>query len=157
MVLLTKKRPSGHSQGGGDYTNRSIALTGPDGKSQIFHVTSAVRNFAQIKKGDTVKVEYFSRLKATLRKVNEAPETTVSDAVAIAELGQKPGIVCTRNAQIEANVESIDYQTRVVKLKTVSGETLTITADKKLKNLDKVQAGDQVVFDYTEAVSITVN
>ena len=45
----------------------------------------------------------------------------------------------------------------MVKLKTVSGETLTITADKKLKNLDKVQAGDQVVFDYTEAVSITVN
>jgi len=140
-----------------DYTNRSIALTGSDGKTQIFHITRAVRNFSQIKKGDTVKVEYYSRLKASLRKVNEAPETTVSDSVALATLGEKPGILCTRNAQIEANVESINYETRVLKLKTTTGNIMTITADKKLKDLNKVQAGDQVVFDYTEAVSINVD
>ena len=53
-------------------------------------------------------------------------------------------------------MESIDYDTRVVKLKTTTGDMLTLTADKKLKDLDKVHTGDLVVFDYTEEVSITV-
>ena len=51
-----------------DYGNRSIALTGPSGKTEIFTVSSAVRNFYQIKKGDVVKVEYYSRMFATVRK-----------------------------------------------------------------------------------------
>jgi hypothetical protein len=139
-----------------DYGNRSIALTGPNGKTEIFTVSSAVRNFSQIKKGDKVSVEYFTRMYASVRKATDTLSTTVIGAVALADLGQKPGIVCVRQAIIEANVEAIDYATRVVKLKTTAGDLLTLTADPKLKDLDKVNVGDQVVFDYTEAVSITV-
>src|SRR5690348_2305776 len=80
-----------------DYGDRCIALEGPGGDTQIFHVTSAVRNFNQIKKGDTVRVSYYSRLAANVRKLSEPPTTTVIDAVQLADLGKKPGIVCTRN------------------------------------------------------------
>lgn len=139
-----------------DYSNRSIALTGPDGKTQIFYVTPAVRNFSQIKKGDTVKVEYASKLVATVRKVNTPPTSEFTNAVERADLGQKPGVTCTRQARIEANVESIDLSTRNLKLKTTTGEILSITADPRLKDLDKVHVGDQVVFEYAEAVSINV-
>jgi hypothetical protein len=139
-----------------DYANRSIALQGSDGNTHIFKVQSAVRNFYQIKKGDTVKVDYASRLAASVRKTGEQPTTTVTDAVQLAELGQKPGIICTRNAQIEATVVSIDYATRNVRLKTTTGAELALTANKDLKNLENVHAGDQVVFDYREALSIQV-
>jgi len=140
-----------------DYANRSIALQGPSGVTQIFTVSPAVRNFSQIKKGDVVRIEYASRLAANVHKTNEPPETTTVDAVELAELGKKPGIVCTRTAQIEATVQAIDYQTRVVKLKTTTGSEITLTADKKLKNLESVKTGDQVVFDYAEALSIKVD
>jgi hypothetical protein len=139
-----------------DYGNRSIALTGPNGRTEIFTVSSAVRNFGQIKRGDKVSVEYFTRMYASVRKATDTVSTTVIGAVGVAELGQKPGIVCVRQAIIEANVEAIDYPTRVVKLKTTAGDLMTLTADPKLQGLDKVNVGDQVVFDYTEAVSITV-
>ncbi len=139
-----------------DYENRSIALTGPSGKTEIFSVSSAVRNFEQVKKGDTVKVEYFNQIFASVRKVNEAPATHGVDTIARAQLGQKPGIVCSREAIVKANVEFIDYTTRMVKLRTVTGDLMSFTADEKLKDLDKVHVGDQVVFDYTEAVTITV-
>jgi hypothetical protein len=92
-----------------------------------------------------------------VRKTDAPPTTSITTQVERAKLGDKPGILCTRQAVVEAIVESIDYTTRVVNLKTTTGEMMTITADKKLKDLDKVQKGDQVVFDYIEAVSITVN
>ncbi len=139
-----------------DYGNRSIALTGPNGKTEIFTVSSAVRNFSQIKKGDTVKVDYASRIFASVRKTSDMPTTQTISSVQLAELGDKPGITCWRKAIVEANVEAIDYTTRVVKLRTTTGDLMTLTADQKLNNLDKVHVGDQVVFDYTEAVSITV-
>jgi hypothetical protein len=139
-----------------DYGNRSIALTGPSGKTEIFTVSSAVRNFSQIKKGDTVKVDYSTRIFASVRKTSDMPTTQTISSVALAELGDKPGITCWRKAIVEANVEAINYSTRVVKLRTTTGDLMILTADEKLKDLDKVHVGDQVVFDYTEAVSITV-
>lgn len=139
-----------------DYDDRSIALEGEGGETQIFRVTSAVRNFYQIKKGDSVHVSYYSRLAANVRKVSEQPTTTVIDAVQLADLGKKPGIICTRNAQVQATVSSINYQTREVKLKTTTGSEIALTADKKLPNLESVKTGDQVVFDYAEALSISV-
>jgi hypothetical protein len=140
-----------------DYDDRSIAIEGPQGNTHIFHVTSAVRNFYQIKKGDTVRVSYYSRLAANVRKVSDPPTTTIIDAVQLADLGKKPGIVCTRHAQVEATVASINYQTRELKLKTTTGAEIALTADKKLPKLESVKTGDQVVFDYAEALAINVD
>ena len=139
-----------------DYSNRSIALADSDGKTQIFHVTSAARNFNQVKKGDTVRVEYDNQLTVNVYKVNEAPSVDMTEGVARAPLGDKPGIMAFRTVQNEMNVTAINYETREVTLKGVTGDPVTLTADKKLKDLDKVHVGDQVVFKYTEVVSITV-
>jgi len=95
-----------------DYANRSIALQGPNGVTQIFAVSPMVRNLTQVKKGDTVHVDYATRLAASVRKTTDQPTTTSVDTVQLAELGKKPGIVCTRNARVEATVERIDYETR---------------------------------------------
>jgi hypothetical protein len=140
-----------------DYYDRSIALEGPKGETNIFHVTSAVRNFYQIKKGDTVNVSYSSRVAVSVHQVSDPPSATVVDSAQLAELGQKPGILCTRNARVEATVTGINYETRDVRMKTATGGEIALTADKRLKNLENVKIGDQVVFEYTEALSIKVD
>lgn len=139
-----------------DYDNRSIALAGADGKTEIFTVSPMVRNFPQLKKGDIVKVEYHTTMVATVHKVSEAPRTELATLVMPAELGQKPGVLCMREARIEANVEAINYETRAVRLKTASGSIIKLTADKKLMDFDKVHVGDQVIFNYTETLVIDV-
>jgi hypothetical protein len=139
-----------------DYECRSLALTGTDGKTQIFTASPAVRNFNQIKKGDAVKVEYFTRVAASVRKITEEPKTPFVDVVLPAPPGQKPGILCLRKAQIEARVEEINYDTREVKLKSMTGDIMTLIADKKLQDLKTVRAGDLVVFDCTESLTIMV-
>jgi hypothetical protein len=139
-----------------DYPKRAIALLGPDGKSEIYTVTGHVKNFNQIKKGDMVKAEYLKKVKATVRKVNEPPTKTVGLGMATAEVGQKPGVVVARKATLNARVESIDHATRKVRLLDEKGDITTITASAKLKDLDKVNTGDQVVFDYIEVVALYV-
>jgi hypothetical protein len=139
-----------------DYNDRSIALADTDGKTEIFKVGSEVRNFNQIKKGDEVKVEYATRLNAQVYKVSEPPQTDITQGVNFSELGAKPGIMAYRQVTSQMNVESIDYQTRVVTLKGVMGAPVTLTVSPKLKDLDKVKPGDQVVFKYVEAISINV-
>jgi hypothetical protein len=139
-----------------DYSDRSIALTGPNGVTHIFTAGPEVVNFDQIKKGDIVKVEYFTRLAVSVRKVGAPLAAGQVDALALAPVGAQPGVFATRTVTMNANVLSIDYGTRVVTLKPLSGDVVTFTVDPRVKDLDKVHVGDQVIFNYTEAVAIYV-
>ena len=74
-----------------DYDNRSIALEGPDGKSEIFTVPPEVRNFDQIKKGDVVNVQYVESMDVNVRKVGEPLSTAEAASVAAAAAGRQAG------------------------------------------------------------------
>jgi hypothetical protein len=139
-----------------DYTARMVSLQGSDGKAEWFIVRPEMKRLDQIKKGDTVKIQYDTRIFAYVRKSSEPPSASLSGGMFVTGESQLPGVQCTRSAHIDATVESIDAVTRYVQLKTASGNVLTFTANKDTKNLDKVRPGDQVVFDYTEAVTILV-
>jgi hypothetical protein len=95
-----------------DYDNRSVALEGPDGKSEIFNVPPEVRNFDQIKQGDVVKVQYMQTIDVNVRKGNQPLSTAEVTAMATAPLGDKPGVVAFRTVKTLANVQAIDYQAR---------------------------------------------
>jgi Cu/Ag efflux protein CusF len=139
-----------------DYDNRSVALEGPDGKSEIFKVSPEVRNFDQIKQGDVVKVQYMQTIDVNVRKVGQPLSTAEVASVATAPLGDKPGVVAARTVQTLANVQAIDYQARTVTLVGMGDKPVTFHVHKDLASFDNVVEGDQVVFTYTEAVSIDV-
>jgi Cu/Ag efflux protein CusF len=52
-----------------------------------------------------------------------------------------------------ATVTAVDPATRRVTLKDASGTTMTVTAGDRVKNLDQVRVGDEVVVTYTEALA----
>jgi len=139
-----------------DYWDRAVALTGPDGKTHIFKVGPEVRNLNQLKKGDTVRVEYAEQLTVNVRKSNEPLSVDAMVALERSAVGSKPGMVATRIVETDTTVQRIDYDTRRVTFMGPDGNTFSLTASDKLKNLDKVKVGDRVVFTYAEAVSIQV-
>jgi len=139
-----------------DYDNRSVALQGPDGKSEIFKVPPEVRNFNQIKQGDVVKVQYMQTIDVNVRKVGQPLSTAEVTGVATAPLGDKPGVVAVRTVQTLANVQAIDYQARTVTLVGMGDKPVTFNVNPKLTSFDNVVVGDQVIFTYTEAVMIDV-
>ncbi|MHC4666621.1 MAG: hypothetical protein ACYS9T_11820, partial [Planctomycetota bacterium] len=49
---------------------------------------------------------------------------------------------------IRATVEAIDYQSREVTLRGPRGNAITFTADERVRRLNEIKVGDEVVADY---------
>jgi hypothetical protein len=84
------------------------------------------------------------------------PASGTASAVERAPEGGKPGITEVQSVEVTAEVESIDYKTRMVKLRGPEGKTRTVKAGPSVKRLDEVKVGDTVVVRYTEALSVQV-
>ena len=68
----------------------------------------------------------------------------------------KPSISASQTMKVTVQVESVDYETRVVSLREPGGELLTFTAGEEVRNLAQMKAGDIVTAEYTENLYIDV-
>lgn len=76
-------------------------------------------------------------------------------SVAIAQ--DKPSVFQSRTATMQAVVEEIDHEARLVTVRKPDGSTLTFTPSDEVRNLDQVHAGDVLLAEYTQSVSISVH
>ena len=78
-----------------DQSTRMVTLKGPEGNSVTFKASAEVRNLAQVKVGDLVKLAYYESLAVRVLKKDEAfPAAGESAAMARAKPGEKPaGVV----------------------------------------------------------------
>ena len=85
-----------------------------------------------------------------------AAAAVVSGAIAQQAPGDKPRAVFAEVRHVTAEVQDINYQTRMVTLKGPSGRTVSFRADPRVRNLDQVKQGDLVNATYYESTSIIV-
>jgi Cu/Ag efflux protein CusF len=69
------------------------------------------------------------------------------------KMGDKPSGETASLRESMATVQSLDYKTRMATLKADNGNTLSFRVSDEVKNLDKVQVGDKVKFQYYESVA----
>jgi len=114
-----------------------------------------VKNFAQIKVGDQVTVEYVESLALELKKGGGAPvAATAKEGAAAAKPGERPGMVGGRQVTVVADVIDVNAETQVVTLK---GPQRTV--EMKVRDPEQfklIKKGDQVQATYTEAMAIAV-
>jgi hypothetical protein len=138
-----------------DAATREITLKGPEGREVTLTAGAAVKNFSQIKVGDTVSVEYIEALTLELKKGGTAMvgRTDVSGAAG-AKPGERPAGMIGRKVTITAEVVGLDPKTQVV---TLRGPQRTV--DLKVgdpEQFKRVAMGDRVEATYTEAVAIAL-
>ncbi len=75
---------------------------------------------------------------------------------ATATAQDKPSLFQSRSTTIQAVVEAIDHEARVVTLRRADGTTVTFTPSPEVRNLDQVKVGDILHAEYTQSVSIRV-
>jgi hypothetical protein len=134
---------------------REIKLKTPSGEEMAITAGPEVRNFDQIKKGDTLKVNYFESLVFDLKKGGGAPETVneTSD-LQRAPVGQKPGGVAVDKVKARGTITKLDKKTQEV---TVRGPHRTISFHvNKPEVFKKLKVGDQIEATYTEALAVSV-
>lgn len=138
-----------------DKATRTVTLKMPNGESRPVVATEEVRNFDQIKVGDTLTVKYMEALTLELKKGGKAVVArTESGALDRAAPGAKPGGIAKREVKIVANVVAIDEAAMKVTLK---GPERTV--DMKINDPEQmklIKVGDQVEATYTEAVAIAL-
>jgi hypothetical protein len=139
-----------------NHKTRSVTLKGADGRSVTFTVSDAVKNFAQVKKGDTVTATYYESLAYDVMPAGSGKRgVEMAEAAGTAQPGAKPAGVGARAVTVTAKIKAIDKKAETVTLKGPKGNLKTVHV-KNPANLDKVKVGDLVQITYTEALAISV-
>ena len=140
-----------------DPAQRTVTLQGASGQTRTIEVGDQVRNFDQIKVGDTVHAKYTHALALELKK-GAATMATPTEERAITPPpapGEKPGGTVARKVTAVAEVVAVDPARQMVTLRGPAGNEVDVDVQdpNQLKNIRK---GDHVQITYVEALAIAV-
>ncbi len=139
-----------------DPTSRRVTIKGGAGNEVSMVAGPEVKNFAQLKVGDLVTLNFIESLTLQLKKGGKALVERVesSDAVT-AKPGELPMGGVSKTVHIVADVIAVDPATSVV---TLRGPQRTVDLKVKDKEiLAQIAVGDQVDADFVEAALISVS
>jgi hypothetical protein len=139
-----------------DRADRTVTLRGEDGSEVEIALSDQVRNFDQIKTGDTVTATMYEATAIFVSEGKGQPTAMNEGVVQVARPGEKPAGVTAEVTEITATVESVDAAKHIVKVKGPEGHIRTIKVGNDVKNLAAVKKGDQLVVRHTEEVAIAV-
>ncbi len=81
---------------------------------------------------------------------------TAAFAEESADAPDKPSFAASRTITLGATVVAVDHETREVTLEGADGETVSFTAGDDVRNLDQVEAGDAVLAEVFEEITVDV-
>ena len=139
-----------------DAAKRTVSLKNARGETRTITAGPEVRNFDQIKVGDSVTIEYVEGLALELKKDGkEVLGRKEVKSLERSDPGKKPGGMATREITAVADVVNVDAKKSTVTVKNKEGETfdLNIRDPEQLKLIKK---GDQIQATYTEAVAVSL-
>ena len=138
-----------------DKATRDVTLKGPQGNELTVTAGPDVKNFANMKVGDQVNVEYLQALTLELKKGGGLIVARTEQKGAVgAKPGEKPAGAVGRQVTVVADVIAVDPASQTVTLKGPKRTVdLRIPDPEQFKRVAK---GDQVEATYTQAMAIAV-
>ncbi|CAB3859163.1 hypothetical protein LMG26689_02394 [Achromobacter animicus] len=143
-----------------DQASRTITLRGADGNTVDIVAGPDIRNFKQIKAGDTLTLDYYESVAVDVRPAGSgAPEVVTETAATRSAKGAMPGGAVGRQTTITAEIWHINRSANLVILKGPQGGRRTIQVrDPALREkLQQLKEGDLVVFTITQAVAAAIH
>lgn len=138
-----------------DKATRKVTLVTADGTKTTVKAGPEVANFAQIEVGDHVKATVTEELVVFVRRPGEKANDGGAAVVALAPIGDKPGVVMANTEEITASVKAIDVKNRKATLRFPDGTSKTFPVRKDV-DMTKHRVGDEVVIRTTESVAVSV-
>ena len=139
-----------------DAANRTVTLRRTNGKIVTIDAGEEVKNFSQIKVGDTVRAKYTAALALELKKGATGSTAPTEEAAATsAPQGAKPAGAVGRKVTAMTEVTAVNHTKQTVTLRGPNGNEwdLNVQDPAQLKN---VHVGDHVQVTYVEGLAISV-
>lgn len=142
-----------------DAKTRTVSVRGAAGLS-TFVAGPEVRNFANMKVGEKIRISYYEGIAAEIRK-KDAPKTKESVEVSTAigaPAGAKPAGAEGRAQTATVTIQSVDTKANSVTFKKQDGSsrTLHVTLADGQAFIRTLKKGDTVDVVYVEAVAVEV-
>lgn len=137
-----------------DPAARTVTLETKEGEIRTIKCGEEVRNFDQIKVGDTVKAVAIEQLAIAVGK-GATPNAGDEVLIVRAPKGEKPAIIITGSEQVTAKIDAVDTDARTVTLTGLEGQTkpIKLSPDVDMTGLSK---GDEVTLRLTKGVALWV-
>jgi hypothetical protein len=132
---------------------RIITLETQDGQKKKYTAGPAIKNFDQLKVGDTV-VATFTEIMAVYLGQDEAPSADIAAGL-VRKSDGTPGAALVGEAQVTAKILELDKTTRRIKLELPENEIHEAKVREGL-DLSKVKVGDTVTIAIASALVIEV-
>ncbi len=143
-----------------DPATRTITLQGANGNTVEVVAGPDVRNFQQIKPGDTLTLDYYESVAIDVRRAGSGvPEVVTETAATRSAKGARPGGAIGRQTTITAEIWHINKSANLVTLRGPEGGRRTIQVrDPALQaRLQQLKEGDLVDFTITQAVAAAIH
>ena len=138
-----------------DKDTRVITLKDEAGEYYTFTAGPEVKNFAQLKRGDRVLMEYYSGFAIALNPAGSAAKDKASAIqVETAEPGEKPGVKVTSGTYASAEIVDIDREKRVVVLQGAENVLVLKVSDQI--DMAELKVGEGVDALYMQSYAISV-
>ena len=132
---------------------RTVILEGPRGNLFEMNVPPEAQNLDRVEPGSKFRVRYLESVAVFISPVGGEPAAGEVSTMELAEKGATPGGAIVNVKQVQARVEAIDYDTRMVVLTGPQG-MVELTVDERVQRLNEIKTGDIVVVRYTEALAM---
>ena len=139
-----------------DAAKRTVTLKGQAGETKTLKCGPEVRNFDQIKVGDTVNLTFVDEVAAYVRKADAPPMAEEGAMVALAPKGAKPGALMAETVEVKAKIESVNTKKHTITFLNPDGSKKTVKVAKTAKALKELKKGDDIVLRITQAMMIDV-
>jgi len=142
-----------------DTPNRLITVQGPDGDKVEVHADDSVRNFEQVRVGDTVSLDYLRAVTVDIQPAGSAePGAYIKQKEDVAKKGEKPRAGAAEVVTVLAPIRAIDTKNNTVTVEGPRGNVVTLDVRKPeyQARLSKLKVGDMLRVAFTEAAVVQV-
>ena len=139
--------------------NRVVTIRGENGHEIEVHADEGVRNFDQIRVGDTVSLDYLNAVAIDVQPAGSAePGAYVKEDQEVAKLGEKPRAGKSETVTVLAPITAIDTTKNTVTVQGPRGNqvTLDVVKPEHRARLAQLKVGDMLRVAFTEAVAVQV-
>jgi hypothetical protein len=140
-----------------DLEDRLFTLEYAEGNVMVARAANDLTGIENIKIGDEVSVTYIKSTAVYVTSPDSArPAEVQRKEVQVDSKDGKPRKLMVDVYEKLSTVESLDRENRTATLKHADGTVEKVTVHKDFKGLDKVEVGDHVIYQFTQAIAVDI-
>ena len=142
-----------------DRAGRGLTLRSADGRVAQVYVSDAVRNFDNIRVGDTVRLTAHARFEVTAAGNRALPSVIVDEGTVRAPVGSRPSGIWVARSQRSVQIVSVDKVGHTVTFREPDGnvDSFTVQNPANYAFTDGLRPGSYITVVETDAVAASVD